>query len=80
MFAGVKYGRMVHSMTPTEFFNALRGLGLTQGKFARQVGVTPQAVTRWKGRHAVPNWAAYIVSLLEERDQIRRRLEGSWLH
>jgi DNA-binding transcriptional regulator YiaG len=55
-------------MTPDEFRAALDALDMPQRQFAQRAGVTPEAVNRWcSGKNAVPEWAAWLVTVLREQ-------------
>jgi DNA-binding transcriptional regulator YdaS (Cro superfamily) len=52
-------------MKASDFRAALDELAIPQRQFAQRAGVTPEAVNRWcSGKNAVPQWAAWIVTLL----------------
>lgn len=54
-------------MTGPDLRAALVGLGITQREFARRIGVASNTVNRWvMGTLAVPQYAAYVVKLLED--------------
>lgn len=61
-------------MSPSDFRAALAELGLSQAEFGRQAGVPPNTVNRWMRRPAIPPLAAFVITLLQERREIRERL------
>lgn len=63
-------------MTAADLKASLRGLGLTQGRFASLVGVETSTVSRWAtGSVEVPKYAATVLSLLQRLDDIRSLAE-----
>ena len=54
-------------MTPGEFREALRGLGLTQRALAARLGVIPVTVSRWAtGQLPVPQYAVAYLRVVEQ--------------
>ena len=57
------------AVTSPEFRATLKSLGLSQRSLAERCGLDVTTVNRWAtGRAPVPKYAAYILSLLAERD------------
>lgn len=57
------------TLTPAEFKRALRGLGLTQTRFAAAVDVHVRTAQKWSGAESpVPRYAAIILGLMARFD------------
>jgi transcriptional regulator with XRE-family HTH domain len=58
-------------MTAPELRAALKSLHLSQRSLAERLGVDPTTVNRWAvGKAPVPQYAAYVLELLAEREGI----------
>jgi len=56
-------------MTGPELRAALKSLNLSQRSLAERLGVLPQTVNKWaQGKLPVPKYAAYVLSLLADRN------------
>jgi transcriptional regulator with XRE-family HTH domain len=52
-------------MSPSEFSDSLKALGITQRWLAEQMGKNPHTVGKWaRGEAPVPREAAFILELL----------------
>ena len=61
-------------MTADQFRAALDQLDMTSAAFAARAGIHPTTLSRQLTAGRVPRWAAWIVTLLLERQEISRRL------
>lgn len=62
-------------MTAPELRAALKSLRLSQRSLAERLGVQATTVNRWAtGTLPVPRYAAYVLELLAERQEISSRL------
>jgi len=55
-------------MTPAEFRDALKTLGMSQRFFALKSGTAISTVNRWaQGTQPIPGWVNWVIDLLKER-------------
>ena len=57
-------------MTGPQALDIVRSLGVTQAKFARLTGVTPQALTKWGKGHPPSATMAALLKLLQARPEL----------
>ena len=61
-------------MTAPDFRSTLKSLHLSQRSLAERLGVSPNTVSRWAlGTMAVPQYAALVLSLLQQIEELRGR-------
>lgn len=62
-------------MNGQQAIEIIRGLGVSQAKFARLTGVTPHAITKWANGGPPSPPMVTILRLLNERPELIRVLE-----
>lgn len=63
-------------MTGHEAIAIVRSLGISQAKFARLTGITPQALTKWANGSPPSDTMAALLRLLRERPELVSVMEA----